>query len=104
MCEDVAALHEATACSKASGRTERVVAWDDHLSRPRNNHTWAAKLRGYKGKTWLMFRESLLAPATASRNSPVSVTAGRTGTRAFAGKVHTRWHDGVDYARHHLNV
>ena len=67
-----------------------AVAWDDHLSRPRKNHTWAAKLRNYRGKVWLMSRRALFAPAAASRTSPASVTAGRTGTRAFAGKLHTR--------------
>ena len=36
--------------------------------------------------------ESLLAPAGASLQS------GRTGDRANHGKVHMRWHDGIDYA------
>ena len=78
---------------------KRVIAWDEHLSRRRNFHTWAAKLRDYRGKTWLMQRRASFAPSTASIDSPASATAGRTGTRSFAGIVHTRWHDGVDFAK-----
>ena len=77
----------------------RSVRWDDHLSRPSNFHTWAAKLREYHGKEWLIDRRASFAPSTASRESTASATAGRTGTRSVHGKVHMRWHDGIDFAR-----
>ena len=77
----------------------RCVKWDEHLSRARNMHTWAARLREYHGKQWLIERRAQFAPSSASRSSPSSSSAGRTGTRAIHGKVHMRWHDGVDYAR-----
>ena len=80
----------------------RAIRWDDHLSRPINHHTWAAKLREYRGKDWLMQRRASFAPSTASRASSVSMTAGGTGTRAVRGYVHTRWHDGIDMARNRL--
>ena len=75
---------------------ERARRWDDHLSRRRNADTWAAKLREYRGKHWLMDRRALFAPPGSSQ---VSVRAGRTGTRALPGKVHMRWHDGIDFAK-----
>ena len=78
---------------------KRAIAWDEHLSRRRNFHTWASKLREHRGKTWLMHRRASFAPSTASVVSPASATAGRTGTRSFPGIVHTRWHDGVDFAK-----
>ena len=80
----------------------RAIRWDDHLARPRNNHTWAAKLREYKGKEWLIGRRVSSAPSVASIGSNASVFAGRTGTRSVRGKVHMRWHDGIDYAKSEL--
>ena len=74
----------------------RSIRWDEHLSRPANAHSWASQLREYRGKQWLMDRRASFATAFRSN---VSVHAGRTGTRAFRGIVHTRWHDGVDYGR-----
>ena len=74
----------------------RAIQWDEHLSRPRNMHSWAARLREYRGKQWLIDRRVSLAPADSSN---VSIFAGRTGTRSFQGCVHTRWHDSIDYAR-----
>jgi len=74
----------------------RAVRWDEHLARSRNANTWAARLREYHGKQWLMDKRAQLAP---SGSSGVSMLAGRTGTRALAGKVQMRWHDGIDPAR-----
>ena len=76
----------------------RALSWDEHLARPRINQCWPAKLRNYKGKEWLMERRALCAPAAASSAGTASVFAGRTGTRALPGKVHVRWHDGIDFA------
>ena len=77
----------------------RAVQWDEHLARPLNSNSWAAKLRMYRGRSWLMEQRSKFAPSVASLASPASMLAGRTGTRAQAGKVHMRFHDGIEYAR-----
>ena len=78
---------------------QRAVKWDEHLSRPRNAHCWAARLRCYRGSDWFIFRRSLFAPSVASRASPSCSSAGRTNTRTGRFKVHARWHDGMQYAR-----
>ena len=75
----------------------RAIRWDGHLARPQNCSSWAARLREYKGKQWLIDRRISLAPAD-SLDQHVSMFAGRTGTRSFRGYVHTRWHGGIDYA------
>ena len=77
----------------------RAVSWDDHLARPRNFNSWPAQLRDYRGKEWLMERRASFAASASSRGSTASILAGRTGTRSARGKVHVRWHDGIDYAR-----
>jgi hypothetical protein len=74
----------------------RAQRWDEHLARSRNANTWAARLREYHGKQWLMDKRAQLAPPGSSA---VSTLAGRTGTRALPGKVQMRWHDGIDFAR-----
>ena len=43
-----------------------------------------------------MERRAALAPSVLT---VVSIRAARTGTRAVRGKVHARWHDGIEYAR-----
>ena len=77
----------------------RAVRWDEHLARPRNFNSWSAQLRDYRGKEWLMDRRASFAPSVASRGSSVSIYAGRIGTRSVRGKVHVRWHDGIDFAQ-----
>lgn len=74
----------------------RAVHWDEHLSRPRNKFCWAAKLRQYRDREWFMQRRIEMAPVDGHQ----SMLAGRTGTRAFRGRVHMRWHDGIAYAKH----
>ena len=78
---------------------DRCLRWDEHLARGRNSYTWAARLRDFRGAQWLIDRRASFAPAVASHSSPASILAGRTGTRAYRGKVHMRWHDGVELAR-----
>ena len=77
----------------------RAIAWDEHLARPRNNHTWSARLRDFRGKVWLMQRRASFSPSGASIVGSASLLAGRTGTRAVHGKVQMRWHDGIDHAK-----
>ena len=74
----------------------RASKWDEHLARERNGYSWSARLRDYRGMHWLMERRAALAPRVSA---VVSIRAGRTGTRAAPGKVHARWHDGIEYAK-----
>lgn len=71
-----------------------VTGWDEHLKRPLNLHSWAAKMLKYHGAEWLQEQHILHADGESS-----SLMAGRTGTRAQSGIVHRRWHDGVDRAQ-----
>ena len=68
----------------------RVLDWDEHLQRPINGACWMAKLRNYRGAGWFHLRRAFFASARA--------TAGRTNTRVGPGRVHTRWHDGIEAA------
>jgi len=77
----------------------RAIAWDDHLTRARNGQTWSGRLRDFRGKEWLKQQRALYVPRGFSDASAASLRAGRTGTRAVRGKVQTRWHDGIDYAK-----
>ena len=70
--------------------------WDEHLARSCNANTWAARLREYHGKQWLIDNWAQLAPPGSS---VVSMLAGRTGTNALRGKVQMRWHDVIDFER-----
>lgn len=56
----------------------RVVKWADHFERERNREAWAAQLLQWRGAAWLQQKR-------LEQNSE-SVYAGRTGTRAAAGK------------------
>jgi len=68
---------------------KRVQAWHEHLKRPRNHRSWAASLLNFRNHEWLQQRRVQYSSANESR----------TCTRASAGFVATRWHDGVMYAR-----
>ena len=74
---------------------KRVVDSSNHLQRERNLSSWASRLLAYKGRTWLQ-------QCRSSMNS-ASVHSGRTGTRMLPGRVHCRWHDGVDAAEDTLS-
>ena len=73
----------------------RAIFWDAHLARDRNAHTWAARLRNYRGSDWLMRRRVEFLPRDGQSRSAV---AGRTDTRGYRGKVHVRWLDGISFA------
>ena len=64
---------------------KRVVAWNDHLQRPRNQHSWAATLLKYRDEDWI----------DQQRRDNSTGTESRTCTRAAPGFVAMRWHDGV---------
>ena len=77
----------------------RAVRWDEHLARPRNANTWAARLRCFHDRNWFIQRRVSFLPYVMASSSPASALAGRTSTRVGQAKVNTRWHDGVHYAR-----
>ena len=70
-----------------------VTSWDEHLKRPLNQHSWAAKMLKYHDAEWLQEQRRLHAVGECS-----SLMAGRTGMRPQSGIVHRRWHDGVALA------
>ena len=85
----------ASAAARAAGLwsrrwANRVLSWSDHLQRPRNSSSWAAKTLPHRNASW---RQSLRA------SLGTSVFGGTLGTRSQSGKVHVRWDDGVLNAR-----
>ena len=61
-----------------------VVSWAEHLERPRNAETWAAKLANVRSPDELAARRSLW---------------GRPATRVGSGWIKRRWWDGVPIAK-----
>ena len=76
----------------------RAVEWNEYLKRPRNCQTWASKLIHYRNRQWFIERRASLLPVNGFSGSCI---AGRTETRAVRGCVHTRWHDGIEFAKNH---
>ena len=76
----------------------RSIAWDDHLSRPRNNSSWAARLRLHMDRDWFISRRAWARPGSGCTRAS-SALAGATRTRSAPGKVFARWHDGIAFAR-----
>lgn len=70
--------------------SRRVLDWEEHLLRDRNFKSWASRLYIWRDRAFLMHKR-------AAEGGPS--IAGRTGTRAKAGRVPVRWHDGVANAR-----
>ena len=64
---------------------KRVVEWEKHLKRPRNEHSWAAKLLEWRGKEWLASRRQRFAVGTCTRINP--------------GAPCPRWHESVSIAQ-----
>ena len=71
----------------------RVVSWHDHLLRPLNSSSWAAKTLQFHGRDWLQKQRIMHS------SGHFTLSFGRTRTRAGQGKVHQRWHDGLALAR-----
>ena len=70
---------------------KRVVAWNDHLRRPRNDRAWAAILLKFRDEQWIEQQRRYNSVGNESR----------TRTRALPGFVAMRWHDGVRLAAAH---
>ena len=67
---------------------QRVVAWADHLKRPRNSRSLAARLFSWHDDSWLQTR----------RLDPLIGGAARPGTRSASGPVHRRWDESIETA------
>ena len=67
----------------------RVVAWADHLERPRNQSSLAAKLYLWRGPSWLQQRR--LESGTM-----------RPATRAVPGFMPRRWDESIEEAKQYL--
>ena len=68
---------------------QRVLDWDAHCRRPRNQNSWASKLLDFHGEGWLNERR-----LEASRGAE-----SRLNCRACQGAPAPRWFEGVKYAR-----
>ena len=75
---------------------KRAQDWNAHLERPRNRHSWPARLIHYMDSEWLIQRRLLFLPANSENRSCL---AGRTDTRAMRGCVNMRWHDEIAYCK-----
>jgi len=62
-----------------------LQTWSEHLLRPRNGASWAARLLAFHDRRWIQQRRLL---HTSGRTS-------RTRTRNYTGKVHKRWDESV---------
>ena len=67
----------------------RVVDWADHLGRPRNSGSLAARLFSWKDARWLQ----------TQRLDPDVGGHGRPGTRVCSGPVCARWDESIALAR-----
>ena len=92
-----------TACSQIAHRwgqwgqqwARSNVSWDAHIVRAHDPNNWGLPLRNYHGERWLNRKRF-----EHSRQNHW----GRTGTRCFAGRPATRWHEGVRAACAVINV
>lgn len=66
---------------------KHIVAWEGHVGRPANAHSWPAHPMQSRGRKWLQEQRM--------QHSSLSLQSGRTGTRLLPGKPQTRWHDGL---------
>ena len=75
---------------------KRAQDWNAHLQRPRNRHSWPARLLHYRDADWFIRRRLSFLTADNVNNSCLS---GRTDTRAIRGCVNIRWHDGITFSK-----
>lgn len=72
----------------------RVLAWAQHLQRPQNASTWAARAATHKDPQWLV-----------DRRAEQGSTSHRTRiARRRPGRVHARWQESLAAARDHLET
>ena len=68
---------------------KRVLDWNAHLERGHNPNVWANQLIHWHSEKWL-------------EDQRLNGTQLRPGTRVCSGAPTTRWHDGVNFAKHHV--
>ena len=78
---------------------DRALAWDEHVRRNHVGWEWNNKLLNFHNATWLCELRSQYVPSQSQRVSPWTILAGRTGTRAMAGKVQPRWEESINRVR-----
>ena len=65
---------------------DRAVSWDDHVQRSRSGCKWNSSLRAFHDSNWLQECRASFVPSLSTMRNPWTSFAGRTGTRAAAGK------------------
>ena len=77
---------------------DRSIKFHEHVERGRSSCTWNQDLLDFHGSDWLQRRRAEFASVFSSRPNAWSIWAGRTGTRAAAGKVQPRWQEAIRWA------
>ena len=77
---------------------DRATAWNDHVRRDHVGLGWNKKFLEFHDSHWLREQRAVFAPTASSKRSPWTILAGRTGTRASAGKVQARWEESIEVA------
>ena len=78
---------------------KRALAWDEHVGRSRSGCKWNLSLLAFHDASWLQQQRCTFAAVAPIRSNPWTVFAGRTGTRAQAGKVQPRWQEAIQKVR-----
>ena len=74
----------------------QILHWHDHIVRPRNGASWAAKVLKVQDRDWI--RQQRLPWVCAAR----SLDAGGTGTRLLAERPKARWDEATHAALAYL--
>ena len=78
---------------------KKALAWDEHVHRSRSGCKWNLSLLSFHDTSWLQQQRFVFAAVAPTRLNPWTMFAGRTGTRAAAGKVQPRWQEAVHKVR-----
>ena len=65
---------------------QSIGKWNDHVQRKHDPTTWSAPLLEWHGPEWLQLQRLIASSSTQES---------RTNTRAYRGKVHRRWSEGL---------
>ena len=80
-------------------KTYKKIAWDEHVGRSRSGCKWNLSLLAFHDASWLQQQRFAFAAVAPIKSNPWTVFAGRTGTRAQAGKVQPRWQEAIQKVR-----
>ena len=78
---------------------DRALAWDAHVQRNHTGCKWNHSLCSFHDHEWLQEQRAAYAALNPVRMNPWTLLAGRTGTRAQAGKIQPRWQESVRKVR-----